>query len=66
MKNAVSARATFGRLQDISAKVHINTLSSYQNYGRRSYKMTVMKRMMTTNDFLKMSLKDRDCEVEEY
>ena len=57
---------TFGRLQDISAKVHINTLSSYQGYGGGSYKMTVVKRMKPTSDFLKMSLKDRSCEVEEY
>ena len=28
--------------------------------------MTAVKRMMPTSDFLKMSLKDRNCEVEEY
>ena len=28
--------------------------------------MTAVKRMMPKSDFLKMSLKDRNCEVEEY
>ena len=65
-KDTSATLHTFGRLQDISAKVQINTLSSYQGYGGGSYKMTAVKKMTTTSDFLKMSLKDRNCEVEEY
>ena len=48
------------------AKIHINALSQMTNFGGGAYKMTVVKRMTVTPDFLKMSLKDRNCKVEEY
>ena len=53
-------------IQGISAKLHINTLSPYVGYGGGIYTMTVVKRMRATEDFIKMSLKDRNCEVEQY
>ena len=53
-------------IQSVSAKIHINTLSPYIGYGGGLYTMTVVKRMRATEDFIKMSLKDRNCEVEEY
>ena len=48
------------------AKIHINTLSQVVSFGGGSYEMTAVKRMTAKPDFLKMSLKDRNCEVEEY
>ena len=53
-------------VQGKSAKVHINTLSSYVGFGGGIYIMTDVKRMSATDDFLKMQLKDRKCEVELY
>ena len=54
------------RLQRVSAKIHINTLSPYTGFGGGIYKMTDVKRMTAKEDFLKMELKDRKCEVELY
>ena len=48
------------------AKIHINTLSQVVSFGGGSYKMTAVKRITAKSDFLKMPLKDRNCEVEEY
>ena len=53
-------------IQGSLAKVQINTLSPYVSFGGGIYMMTVVKRMTAKNDFLKMSLKDRNCEVELY
>ena len=48
------------------AKVHINTLSSFIGFGGGSYQMTAVKRMTATDDFIRMPLKERNCEVELY
>ena len=48
------------------AKVHINTLSSFVGFGGGSYQMTAVKRITATDEFIKMPLKDRNCEVELY
>ena len=59
-------------IQGVSAKVQINTLSPYVGYrsgdrnGGGKYIMTDVKRMSAKEDFLKMSLEDRKCEVELY
>ena len=55
-----------GSLQSSSAKVQINTLSPYVGFGGGSYQMSVVKRMTAKEDFLKMPLSDRNCEVELY
>ena len=55
-----------GNLQGVSAKVQINTLSPHVSYGGGVYMMSVVKRMTAKEDFLKMPLKDRKCEVELY
>ena len=55
-----------GNIQGVSAKVHINTLSSYISFGGGVYSLTDVKRMSATEDFLKMLLKDRNCYVESY
>ena len=53
-------------LQGGSAKIQINTLSPFIGFGGGIYVMTVVKRMTAKKDFLKMSLKDRRCEIELY
>ena len=53
-------------LQGETAKIQINTLSPYINFGQGTYMMTVVKRMTAKTDFLKMPMKDRNCEVELY
>ena len=52
------------RLQNKEAKVHINTLSSFKGFGGGTYKMTAVKKMTVTDDFLNMPLEDRKCKVE--
>ena len=51
-------------VQRENAKIQINTLSPYVGFGGGSYQMTDVKRMTAKEDFLKMPLKDRNCEVE--
>ena len=53
-------------IEGAHAKVHINTLSPYIDFGGGIYKMSDVKKMTAKNDFLKMALKDRQCEVESY
>ena len=71
-KGAESSNSTldldtaFGSIQGSSAKVQIDTLSTYVGFGGGSYHMTDVKRMTAKEDFLKMPLKDRNCEVELY
>ena len=54
------------RRQSASAKIHIDTLTPFVSYGGGLYSMTDVKRMTAKEDFLKMSLEDRKCEVELY
>ena len=71
-ENALSGNWTlnFGTavesIQGSVAKVVINTLSPYTGFGGGIYKMTDVKRMTAKEDFLKMPLKDRNCDVESY
>ena len=53
-------------IHGVSAKIKINTLSHYVGFGGGIYMMTNVKRMTATDDFLKMPLKNRKCEVELY
>ena len=53
-------------IQEKTAKIQINTLSPYIGFGGGIYKLTDVKRMKASNDFLKMPLKNRKCEVELY
>ena len=53
-------------LQNKEAKVHIDTLSSFKGFGGGTYKMTAVKKMTVTEDFLKMPLEDRHCKIEPY
>ena len=55
-----------GSIQGSSAKVQINTLSPYINFGGGIFTTSVVKRMTAKEDFLRMELKDRNCEVEVY
>ena len=71
-KGAESSNSTLdldtavGSIQGSSAKVQIDTLSTYVGFGGGSYQMTDVKRMTAKEDFLKMPLEDRNCEVELY
>ena len=53
-------------IQGVSAKVQIETLSSFTGFGGGIYTMTNVKKMKAKTDFLKMPLKERNCEVELY
>ena len=53
-------------VQRENVKIQINTLSPYVGFGGGSYQMSDVKRMTAKEDFLKMPLKDRNCEVELY
>ena len=55
-----------GAEEGTKAKIQVNTLSPIIGFGGGSFKLTAVKRMTATADFLKMSLDDRDCEVELY
>ena len=52
--------------QGVSAKIKINTLSPGAGFDGGIYRMSDVKRMTATDDFLKMPLKNRKCEVELY
>ena len=66
--NDVKSSFNFGtspeNLKGVAAKVHINTLSSFNHFGGGYLIMTDVKRMTATDDFLKLSLKDKRCEEE--
>ena len=49
-----------------AAKVQIATLSSHTDFGEGSYKISGVKRMTAKDDFLKMPLDERNCEIETY
>ena len=53
-------------IQGVDAKIQISTLSPYIGFGGGIYKMTAVKKMIATEDFLNMPLEDRKCEVELY
>ena len=53
-------------IQRKEAKVHINTLSSFRGFGSGTYKISDVKKMTTTDDFMNLPLKDRKCEVKPY
>ena len=48
------------------AKLYIHTLSPYTGFGKGSYKMTALKKMTGTTDFLGMPETDRKCQLEVY
>ena len=53
-------------IQRKEAKVHIDTLSSFKGFGGGAYKMTVVKKMTSTDAFLNMAPEVKKCEVESY
>ena len=66
LKEKLNLDTSIESLQGGSAKIQINTLSPYFNFGGGYYIMTVVKRMTAKQDFLQMSLKDRNCKIELY
>ena len=65
-KEKLNSDRAIESVQRENAKIQINTLSPYLGFGGGSHQMTDVKRMTTKKDFLKMPLKDRNCEVELY
>ena len=53
-------------LQDVSAKVQINTLSPYVRFGGGIFSMTLVKKMTAKSDFLQMPSEERNCDLEFY
>ena len=49
-----------------SGKIHIKTLSSFKAFGSGSYRMTSVKKLKGTSDFLAMSYGDKKCNLEDY
>ena len=49
-----------------SAEIHIKTLSSFKAFGSGSYKMTSVKKLRGTEDFLAMSQEEKKCNLEDY
>ena len=49
-----------------SAKIHIKTLSGFKSFGPGSYRMTSVKKLKGTKDFLSMSKVDRKCSLEDF
>ena len=65
-KDKLNFNRAIESIQGKSAKIQINTLSPYIGFGGGTYMMTDVKRMTAKDDFLKMALKDRNCEIELY
>ena len=57
---------TFLSQQHMKAKVQMNMITPEIGFGGGSYKMNAVKRMTARRDFLTMSFRDRNCNVEEY
>ena len=53
-------------VQKKEAKIQINTLSSDKDFGEGTYKMSAVKKMTAKSAFLKMPMKDRNCQVEPF
>ena len=65
-KETLNFDTSMESIQGVSAKIQINTISPFIGFGGGIYTMTDVKRMTATDDFLKMLLKERNCEVELY
>ena len=55
-----------GQLETKMAKVHIGTLSSFKGFGGGIYKISAVKKMTTTEDFLRLTSQVRKCEVDSF
>ena len=63
-KTTMNFDTTFEGLQGVSSKIQINTLSPYVRFGGGVFEMTLVKKMTAKLDFLKMTLEEKDCEVD--
>ena len=52
--------------QKSDATIQISTMSSDVYFGEGSYKMSVVKEMTAKSAFLKIPMKDRNCQVEPF
>ena len=53
-------------MHDTSAKIQINAILPDTKYGPGSYKMTSVKKMIATEDFIGLISQIRNCEIESY
>ena len=53
-------------MRERAAKVQINAMLPDAKYGYGSYKMTSVKKMVATEDFIAMSSHTRNCEIDTY
>ena len=53
-------------VQKKEAKIQIDTLSYDKDFGEGAYKMSAVKKMTAKSAFLKMPMKDRNCQVEPF
>ena len=65
-KNTMDLDSSKGGLQGVSTKVQINILSPYVHFGGGTFKMTDVKKMTASEDFLGMSHTERKCDIELY
>ena len=65
-KRTMNFGAAVDGIQGVSAKIQINTLSPYVQFGGGTFTMTAVKRMTAKDGFLKMPLKDRNCNIDLY
>ena len=63
-KDTINFDTAVESIQGQSAKVHIATLSPFVGFSGGIYIMSVVKRMTAKDDFLKMPLNKKMCEVE--
>ena len=49
-----------------SAKIYIKVMSGFKSFGPGSYRMTSMKKLKGTSDFLSMSQVDRKCSLTDF
>ena len=53
-------------IQMKEAKIHVDTLSSFRGFGGGTFKISDVKKMTTTDDFLNMPFEGRKCETMPY
>ena len=63
-KSKMNFDTSRGSLLGVAAKVQINTLSPYVQFGGGTFKMTVVKKMSAKEDFLGMPRNQRKCDIE--
>ena len=66
-KNSIANALTFDSeiVDSSAARIYLNTLTSFTDYGSGRYFMSGLKKMIGTSSFLKLSTRDRKCQIEQ-